>query len=160
LLKKDPYLHLDIIGIATPEIIPKLISKFNQYNCQNHYTIHNFIKEKKDIYKIILNAKVSVFPSYEEGWGISLFESIMCQRPLIAYSLPVFKEIFGNKLITVPIGNTQKMASKISYFLKNFPSAKTQKYIQHCYQIVQKYDWGNVSKREFKIINQLIYETS
>jgi len=128
LLKKHPNLHLDIIGIATPEIIPKLKAKFNQYHCQNHYTIHNFIKEKKDVYQKIINSKVSIFPSYEEGWGISLFESIMCQRPLVAYDLPVFREIFKANLATVPIGNTKKMASKISYFLKNY----SKKDVQNC----------------------------
>lgn len=155
LLIKYPTLHLDIVGIATPEIIPKLIGKFNQYNCKNHYTIHNFIKEKKDVYKIISSSKVSVFTSYEEGWGISLFESLMCKRPLVAYDLPVFKEIFENKLATVPIGNIPKMASKIYYFLKNFHTKETQEYISNCYQIAEKYDWKNVFLNEKKAILSL-----
>lgn len=156
LLKNIPNLHLDIVGIATPEIIPKLNAKFEKYHCQNHYTIHNYIKEKSDIYKIILNSKVSIFPSYEEGWGISLFESIMCRRPLVAYDLPVYKEIFENKLITVAIGNTQQMAQKVSYFLKNYQNNYTKKYIDECNRIAQKYDWNNVFLQEKKSINNLL----
>ena len=116
--------------------------------------MYSFIK--KDIYQKIINSKVSIFPSYEEGWGISMFESIMCQRPLIAYKLPVFKEIFNDKLITVPVGNTTQMASKITYFLKNFSNSKTLKYVQDCYQTAKQYDWKNVYQKELSAIKIIL----
>lgn len=156
LIPKHPDIHLDIIGIITPKISSILKKKFEQKNCQGHFTIHNFIKQKKDIYEKILKSKVSVFPSYEEGWGISLFESIMCQRPVVAYNLPVYKELFNNKLYTVPIGNIFKMSSQISYFFKNYQNKKTLEYVQNCFQIAQKYDWENVFLKEKKCLDKYL----
>jgi|GEM_PF-3572958 len=148
-LKKYPDIHLDMVGIALPEIKKYLIKKFDQFNCQGHYTIHNFIDNKIDIYKILLKSKVIIFPSYEEGWGISLFESIMTKRPVVTYNLPIFQELFENKLITAPIGDTKNFSKKIIKLINN---KSNQKYIEDCYKIAQKYDWENVFKIEKNIL--------
>lgn len=155
ILKTYPNIHLDMVGIALPETKEPLIEKFNQLNCQDHYTIHDFIKEKTDVFKILLQSKVIVFPSYEEGWGISLFESIMTKRPVVAYNLPVFQELFHSKLITAPIGNTSILTKKILHLFKNYQSPSTKKYIKECYLIAQKYDWENVFLEEKKSIINL-----
>lgn len=159
-LKKYPNTHLDIIGIALPEIKKPLVEKFNKYQCLGHYTIHGFIKDISDVYKIILQSKAIIFPSYEEGWAISLFESIMSKRPVVAYKLPVFIKIFEDKLTTVNIGDTTAMAQKTISFIKNYSSLSTQKYIDSCYQIAKKYDWQNVYQLEKQSINNLINKQS
>lgn len=155
MLKKYPNIHLDLIGAALPEIKKNLVKKFTQLNCQNHYTIHDFIPKKSDVFKILLKSKVILFPSYEEGWGISLFESIMTKRPVVAYDLPVFKELFKTKLITAPIGDINTFAQKVDYLFQNYQSKTTKKYINECYSVVKKYDWKNVFLKEKKSIINL-----
>lgn len=155
-LKKYPDFHLDLVGMALPEIKKPLIEKFKKYKCANHYTIHGFIENKIDVFKILLKSKVIIFPSYEEGWGISLFESIVTKRPVIAYNLPIFQEIFKSKLTTAPIGNTNKLAQETIKLIKNYSSSNTKKYINDCYQIVCLYDWKNVFKQELVAINKLM----
>jgi len=155
LIKKYPDIHLDMIGIALPEIKKPLLNKFNRLGCQGHFRIHNFLKDKKEVFKILLKSKVIVFPSYEEGWGISLFESIMTKRPTVAYNLPIFKEIFKGKLSTAPIGNINTLAKKTDFFIKNYTKTNTKKYIKDCYQIVKKYDWQNVFSLEKQAILKL-----
>lgn len=154
-LQKYPDTHLDMIGIALPEIKKPLTQKFTQFGCSGHYTIHDFIENKDDIFKILAKSQVLLFPSYEEGWGISLFESIMTKRPVVAYNLPIFREIFGNKLATVTIGDTKEFSKKVIGFIKNNQSETTKKYIENCYLIAQKYDWKNVYLQEKKSINNL-----
>lgn len=154
-IKKYPKTHLDLIGIALPEIKKPLIQKFKQLGCSDHYTIHDFVKDKTDVFKILAKSKVIVFPSYEEGWGISLFESIMIKRPVVAYDLPIFKEIFNKKLKTAPIGNTKIMSEEIISFIKNYDSSSTKEYIKNCYSVAKKYDWENVFSQEKEAINNL-----
>lgn len=155
IIKKYPNTQLDIIGASIPSIKNSLIDKFNQLGCQNHYHIHDFIEDKKNVFKILLQSKVIVFPSYEEGWGISLFESIMTKRPVITYDLPIFKEIFEDKLITAPIGKPKKFAQKTIKLFKNYPSPLVKKYVDSCYQIAQKYSWENVFLTEKKYLLKL-----
>jgi len=80
----------------------------------------------------------------------------MTQRPVIAYRLPVFMEIFKKELITVPIGNTSLMSKKALFLIKNYSNQNTKKYINKCYQIAQNYDWKNVFDHERKSIIKLI----
>ena len=153
-LKTYPNIHLDLVGIALPEIKKPLIQKFTKYKCKGHYTIHDFVENKIDVFKIILKSKIIIFPSYEEGWGISLFESIMTRRPVVAYNLPIFKDLFKDKLATAPIGNINILTKKVLYFLKNYNSTVTDKYINECHSIAKQYDWKNVYDSEKKeIIN-------
>lgn len=144
ILNRYPDIHLDLIGNISPEIKTKLINSFNKLGCQNHYTLHGFISKKTNIYKILLASKVIIFPSYEEGWGISLFESIMTKRPIVAYNLPIFQELFKNKLFTAPIGKPKKIAQKAITLIDQYNCSSTKKYIRDCYQIAQKYDWEKV----------------
>lgn len=151
-----PSIHLDIIGAVSPDIQDKLINKFTEYQCQNNYTLHGFVQNQSDVYQIISNSKVIIFPSYEEGWGISLFESVMSQRPVVTYNLPIFEDIFNNKLITVPIGDTSSLAKKTIGLIKNYNHQSTQSYIKKCFTIAKKYTWKNVFKKERKNINKLL----
>lgn len=143
-----PSIHLDIIGSVSPDIQQTLLNDFLKNDCQKNYTLHGFIPQKKDIFKIMLQSKVVLFPSYEEGWGISLFEAAMLQRPIVAYNLSIFQELFQNKLITAPIGNTRIFSQKVIKLLKNNRSTETKKYIKYCYHIANKYDWHNVFIKE------------
>ena len=151
-----PSIHLDIIGAVSPDIQNKLINKFTEYQCQNNYTLYGFVQNQSDVYQIISNSKVIIFPSYEEGWGISLFESVMSQRPVVAYNLPIFKEIFDDKLITAPVGNTSSLAKKTIGLIKNYNHQSTQSYIKECYTIAKKYTWKNVFIKEKRCINKLL----
>lgn len=156
ILAQYPNTHLDLIGMALPEIKKPLEEKFKKYGCFGHYTIHGFIKDRTEVFKIMRQSKVIIFPSYEEGWGISLFESILSKRPVIAYRLPVFIEIFNKKLTTAPIGNVDQMAKNAIYLIKNYSHKSTKEYIQKCYQIAQKYDWKNVYQLEKLSIQEIL----
>ncbi len=156
ILKKHSDIQLDIIGASIPKIKDTLIEKFNQQNCQNHFHIHDFVVDKNDIFKILLQSKVIIFPSYEEGWGISLFESIMTKRPVVTYNLPIFDEIFEGNLISAPLGDTKIFVQKTIELIDNYQSTSTQNYIKNCYQIAQKYSWENVFLTEKKYLIKLI----
>jgi glycosyltransferase involved in cell wall biosynthesis len=156
ILKNYPDIQLDIIGASIPKIKNSLIEKLNQQNCQNHYLIHDFIQDKSEIFKILLQSKVIVFPSYEEGWGISLFEAIMTQRPVVTYNLPVFQEIFKGNLITAPTGNTKVFAQNTIDLIKNYSQESTKQYIESCYKIAQRYSWENVFLTEKKYLTKLV----
>jgi len=155
-LKKYPNTQLDVVGASIPQIKNSLIEKFNQQNCQDHFHIHDFIKDKKDIFKILLQSKVIIFPSYEEGWGISLFESIMTKRPVVTYNLPIFDEIFEGNLITAPLGDTKTFAQKTIKLIDNYQLSSTKNYIKNCYKIAQKYSWEKVFLTEKKYLVKLI----
>jgi glycosyltransferase involved in cell wall biosynthesis len=65
-------------------------------------------KEGEEKFKLIKKSKVFISPSYEEGLSLTIKEVLACGVPIIAWDLPVYKELYPNKLKTIPIGNIEK----------------------------------------------------
>jgi len=70
-------------------------------------------KEGEEKYKLLKQSKFFIFPSYEEGLSLTLKEVLACDLPVIAWDLPVYKELYEGKLITVPIGDIEKFREKV-----------------------------------------------
>jgi glycosyltransferase involved in cell wall biosynthesis len=102
--------------------------------------------------KLLRNSRLFVFPSYIEGWGIAIAEAMACGLPVVAYNLPVYKEVFDDKLITVPLGDVEEMARKVIYLLENPEIARKMGEANR--EFVKKYDWKTIAEKElFAIIN-------
>jgi len=143
ILMKKPNLTLNLIGIGLDDFVSKLRQKFRYYKCLDKVIFHGFL-DYPEIYKIITQSKLCLFPSYEEGWGITLLEYAICQRPIIAYRLPVFTEIFDNNLTTVKIGDIARFTKKSLDILNN----RCKPSLKNCYNIAIKYDWEKIYQIE------------
>jgi glycosyltransferase involved in cell wall biosynthesis len=58
----------------------------------------------------LFSAKVFVFASVEEGWGIAIAEAMSAALPCVTYDLPVFRGIFVKGRVSVPIGDIGSFA--------------------------------------------------
>ncbi len=74
------------------------------------------------------SARIMIFPSIEEGWGIAVAESLACGTPVIAYHLPVYDEVFEKSITTVAIGEYDKLQSVVESKYTEY-SASRSKYI-------------------------------
>lgn len=70
-------------------------------------------KEGEEKYRLLKQSKLFIFPSYEEGLSLTIKEALACDLPVIAWDLPVYKGLYGNKLITVPIGDIEVFKRKV-----------------------------------------------
>jgi glycosyltransferase involved in cell wall biosynthesis len=103
---------------------------------------------------ILKSAKVFLFPSYEEGFGIAILQAMACELPVVAYKLPVYQEIFKNKLITVPPGHTDLMSQRVIFLLENPAVAKTIG--KEGIDLAKQYDWEKIASHEVKLMESLI----
>jgi glycosyltransferase involved in cell wall biosynthesis len=62
-----------------------------------------------------------VFPSYFEGYGYPPVEALYCGTPCVAYALPVLKEVCGEHLTLVPIGDREAMGRALALLLAGAP---------------------------------------
>jgi glycosyltransferase involved in cell wall biosynthesis len=69
--------------------------------------------------KLIRQSKLGLSLSYEEGWGLSVTEFLAAGLPVVAYELPVFKELFDNVLQFVPLKSKSQAAERILSLLEN-----------------------------------------
>ena len=111
-------------------------------------------KRHEEVIKIMKKSKIFISPSHEEGWGIAVCEAMSCKLPVIAYDLPVYKDVFGDTIQKIPLGNTSKFAEEIIKFI-NDKNLRINIGLKG-YPIASRYDWDLVAKKEFKIFNDVL----
>ncbi len=152
-LEKVPEAKLILIGAGEKKVIRNLKDEFAKIGVLDSVELKGFIEKSEDVYKIMKQGKVFVLPSYEEGWGVVVFEAVACGLSPITYDLPVFKEIFGKDIQTVSTGDTTLFAKSIFKFLSNEELRK--EYVLGLNEKVKRYDWDVIAKKELKIIKDL-----
>lgn len=149
--KKHPEIKLKLIGSYKNETREELNELFSKNNHENDIEYLGFIKNYEDVYKLLAQAKVFVFPSYEEGWGITLFECIMCETIPVVYDLSVFKEIFDDKLLYAPLGDKNVLSLNTVQVL----DMSLNNYSEHVLKlkdVVKDYTWEKVYQKEKKYL--------
>ncbi len=71
-------------------------------------------------FEYLRRARLFVFPSVEEGWGIVIAEALSVGTPVLAYDLPVYKSAFGRHIRTVAVGNEQRLRSSSRRLLARY----------------------------------------
>ncbi|MCY3800900.1 MAG: glycosyltransferase [Chloroflexi bacterium] len=79
---------------------------------EGHISVAGFVPDE-DYHSSIKGCRVFIAPSYEEGFNIALCEGMACGLPAVAYSLSVYRELFGKGPTLVPTGDTDAMAREI-----------------------------------------------
>ena len=116
---------------------------------ESNIALLGFVSRDKK-YEILQNSKIFVFPSYLESWGIAIAEAMACSLPVVAYDLPVYKEVFDDKLITVFVGDIDAMAKQVISLIRKTKVAR--KIGEEGREFIKRYDWGVVAERELSEI--------
>jgi len=61
-----------------------------------------------------------IFPSYSEGFGLSLIEAAASKRPCVVSDIPIFRELFDESQVSfVELDNNDSMEAAISKVIKD-----------------------------------------
>ena len=122
-----------------------------------------YIKDKNiDIYdkvddcilnKLYSNARLLIFPSFYEGFGIPPIEAMHLRCPVIVSNIPVFKDLFEDSVIFVDPHSVDEIKKSIIELLDN--SALRQELIVKGLKQSRKFSWKISSSKLVDIINQL-----
>jgi hypothetical protein len=73
--------------------------------------VHNKINDKNK-FQLIANSDLVVFPTYFEGYGMPPMEAIYMGKQVLTYDLPVLKEVYGDNVHYVSLGNEDEFVKK------------------------------------------------
>ena len=142
---------LAIIGSGGSETTNKLVGLIKSKNLEYNIDMLGYVKNNYDMYSIIQSSKLLVFPSHEEGFSLSIAETMALGIPVIAYNLDVYREIYGDSITYVDFSNTAQFAEKIIKLL-NDKNLLTY-YSKLGLEIVKKFDISNCAKNELSMMN-------
>lgn len=142
---KYKYAKLAIAGSVED---PLVLKKVKAFNLGQNITIYEMVGEAKK-FELMKSAKVFLFPSHEEGWGIAVSEALACKIPVVAYNLPAYSYA-GNSIIKVRKGNTVEFAREVIQLLSDERARKALSG-KAPYKVR---GWGDIARDEITMITR------
>lgn len=124
------------------------MSKGNQL-ISKYEGLYNYIPqlEQEELEKYYQEADLLLFPSYMDGWGFVVLESMSCGTPVIVSEYTGAKDavISGENGFIIPVNDVNALVSKIEYFYNN--KEKISEFGQKAFKISNNYRWENYGNR-------------
>ncbi len=94
-------------------------------------------------YAAMSKAKLLLFPSHHESWGLVALEGMAVGIPVVGYDLPSSREAFGTSMVSAPCFDVNALANAIVQLLTN--EDLRRECIKHGQETAQRYSWDNVA---------------
>jgi glycosyltransferase involved in cell wall biosynthesis len=98
-------------------------------------------------------SELFVFPSFHEGFGLTVLEAMSCGCPVIASNIPSMSNLLKNDNLLFNPAKPDDIADKIQFLLKNKTDLLKAK--EHCFERSKAYSWENVTKLTISFLNNL-----
>lgn len=146
---KNPYAVLALIGGGDSQIEKKLRAAIIASNLEKNVVVFGYLDDAQT-FGILKSSQIFVFPSHEEGFGIAVLEAMACGLPVIAWDLPVFRALFPNGLLRIPLGNTEAFSKKILQLLQD--SSLRLNLSRQAFRVSKRYSWDTIVKYELDVL--------
>jgi glycosyltransferase involved in cell wall biosynthesis len=148
--KENPKSKFVMVGHVTPKVRVQL---------HNIGIDHKGIVSEEEKLQLYSQAKVFIFPSIFEGFGIALTEAHMAGLSVVAWKLPVFEERFGkgsvNIVKLVEMGNTLQFAHEVVAAVRDW-GIIDQSQNRYYEDLKIGKTWEQVGSDVTRILNKLI----
>lgn len=121
-LKEDfDDIKLAIVGTASVEYVNKLKQLAAENNCLENIAFLGFQKTQEDVFRILMNSKISVLPTYNDIIPGTIIESMLRKVPVVSYKTGGIPSINIDRenIILVDQGNIGELSIRIKELLKH-----------------------------------------
>ena len=147
---RKPDAVLALMGKGTPEITEELKTKIKECKIEDHIKLFGYV-ENEFAHSTMKKSKMFLFTSHEEGWGMALAESLLCDIPVVAYDLPVFRTLFPEGTVLCPLKDVDAMADAVVDLLEDNEKRDRLGKAGHEY-VKSHYSWDKTAEDEMKFI--------
>ena len=104
--------------------------------------------------QFLAKARVGLSLSYEEGWGLSITEFLAMGMPVVAYRLPVFKQVFPDQLEEAHLGARNEVSNKLIALLAD--EARQRELGGRGREFARKYDYRHIATEELEVLSSCV----
>ncbi|WP_338602478.1 glycosyltransferase [Sulfolobus tengchongensis] len=110
------------------------------------------IIDKRVMYSILKSAKVFIYPTHADSFGIVVAEALACGVPVVAYDIPAMRYYYGDckSVKLVKEGDVKQMFLEVLEIFKDYDYYKAL--AEEC---ASKYSWDKVAESFLNILKDL-----
>jgi len=127
-------------------------STLKKHALENSVVFPGYI-DSEDLPCVYALAKIFVFPSKYEGFGVPLLEAMSQNLPILASDIPIHKEVAGNAAIFFPLDDIDKLKEMLYSILTNLERQSNLK--EAGKERLKHYSWVISSKKLLKVYESL-----
>jgi len=94
-------------------------------------------------------------PSLEEGWGIAVCEALACEKPVVAYDLPVYRTLFPAGVVPIAMGDHEEFAMGVVRILSN--RLERESLATGGKNAVARFEWGRIAEDDLAAFHEIIH---
>ncbi|MEM5870449.1 MAG: glycosyltransferase family 4 protein [Candidatus Aenigmatarchaeota archaeon] len=153
-LRKDiPDIRCKIVGGGI--LKENLEAMIKEKKLENNVKILGYMKDYKDVIRIMKESEVFVLPSTREGFGIVMLEAMRCKAVPVAYKLEAYKDFCNEKnSILVRERNVEGLVESIKKLLIDDKLRK--KMSEEGYNTSREFSWGEIVLKVEKTYKELL----
>jgi len=143
--KDHPGAKLAMIGPGVPRVIQAMKDEIRKEHMEDNIDVLGYL-ERDSAFQLVKSSKVFIFPSHEEGFGIAILEAMACEVPVVAWDLPVYRDIFQKGLVATPLGDIQALSENVLGLLDD--EGRRKRMGEDAKALSMNYDWNKISAIE------------
>lgn len=149
--------HLVLVGKAFTDSglseTREINKKIRQFGIEDKITKTGFILDS-DLVQIYNLAKVTVLPSYYEGFGLPVLESMACGTPAVCTDIASLSEIAKGAALFCSPQDPKDIAAKITTVFE-LSQQEYEKLSQKSQEHAQQYSWTKTAQQTIKVYESL-----
>ena len=141
-----------VITDCSKDYIQSLLKEINQQELIKDILILNYISfsEVPLLYNL---AKVFLYPSHRESFGMPVIEAMACGTPVITSNTSALPEIAGNAALLVDPKNEMEMAEQMNRLINDTALYDLQR--KKGFVNASRFNWTDAAKKTMEIYNEL-----
>jgi glycosyltransferase involved in cell wall biosynthesis len=122
------------------------------YKQKNENVIFTDYVPSEDLNKFYSNAKIFVYPSLYEGFGIPILEAMKCKVPVITSNTSSMPEVAGDAALLIDPTSVNEIKNAMSKLLKD--KKLRDSLVKKGIKQAAKFSWDKTAKETIKVYNE------
>ena len=153
LLNKNNVHRINLLIASSRGIFTQRLEKIIQDKKAGDFvSLVGFVTDEK-LFELYRNSTAFVYPSLSEGFGLPGLEAMASGTIVIASDIPVFKEIYKDKVIYFDPMEVKSIEKAMENVLKMNSDVRTSK-IESAKDFVKRYSWAKMAKETLRVYEE------